>query len=168
MWIFTNINIMHGIFRRDRSFYQNVTYVFCKGPRIVLHVVKLTGWFIVMYSRLWSRLIGSNWSNRSDCVLPVSDQIMLLLNVNLLMYAPLQTVVNVIQSSSTPTSLRVQMGQVMFQLAVPLAAVVTPWQMDTVGDRTVALNIIARCSITQTPTGQSKVWWLHARKMVVI
>ena len=24
----------------------------------------------------------------------------------------------------------------------------------TVGDRTVALNIIARCSITQTPTGQ--------------
>ena len=39
---------------------------------------------------------------------------------------------------------------------------------NTVGDRTVALNIIARCSITQTPTGQSKVWWLHARKMVVI
>ena len=38
----------------------------------------------------------------------------------------------------------------------------------TVGDRTVALNIIARCSITQTPTGQSKVWWLHARKRVVI
>ena len=38
----------------------------------------------------------------------------------------------------------------------------------TVGDRTVALNIIARCSITQTTTGQSKVWWLHARKMVVI
>ena len=38
----------------------------------------------------------------------------------------------------------------------------------TVGDRKVALNIIARCSITQTPTGQSKVWWLHARKMVVI
>ena len=25
----------------------------------------------------------------------------------------------------------------------------------TVGDRTVALKIIARCSITQTPTGQS-------------
>ena len=38
----------------------------------------------------------------------------------------------------------------------------------TVGDRTVALNIIARCSITQTTTGQSKVWWLHARKMVVV
>ena len=38
----------------------------------------------------------------------------------------------------------------------------------TVGDRTVALNIIAHCSITQTPTGQSQVWWLHARKMVVI
>ena len=90
-------------------------------PRIVLHVVKLTGWFIVMYSRLWSRLIDSNWSNRSDCVLPVSDQIMLLLNVNLLMYAQLQIVVNAIQSSTTPTSLRVQMGQVVFQLAVPLA-----------------------------------------------
>ena len=28
--------------------------------------------------------------------------------------------------------------------------------------------IIARCSITQTPTGQSKVWWWHDRKMVVI
>ena len=40
-----------------------------------------------------------------------------------------------------------------------------PWSQ--YGDRTVALNIIARCSITQTPTGQSKVWWLHARKMVV-
>ena len=26
----------------------------------------------------------------------------------------------------------------------------------------------ARSSITQAPTGQSKVWWLHARKMVVI
>ena len=26
--------------------------------------------------------------------------------------------------------------------------------LNTVGDRTVALNIIARCSITQTPTGQ--------------
>ena len=38
----------------------------------------------------------------------------------------------------------------------------------TVGERTVALKIIARCSITQTPTGQSKVWWWHARKMVVI
>ena len=38
----------------------------------------------------------------------------------------------------------------------------------TVGDRTVALKIIAHCSITQTPTGQSKVWWWHARKMVVI
>ena len=42
------------------------------------------------------------------------------------------------------------------------------WSWITVGDRTVALNIIARCSITQTPTGQSKVWWWHARKMVVI
>ena len=30
--------------------------------------------------------------------------------------------------------------------------------LSTVGDRTVALNIIARCPITQTPTGQSKVW----------
>ena len=38
----------------------------------------------------------------------------------------------------------------------------------TVGERTVALKIIACCSITQTPTGQSKVWWWHARKMVVI
>ena len=38
----------------------------------------------------------------------------------------------------------------------------------TVGERTVALKIIARCSITQTPTGQSKVRWWHARKMVVI
>ena len=38
----------------------------------------------------------------------------------------------------------------------------------TVGERTVALKIIARCSITQTPTGQSKVWWWHARKMIVI
>ena len=33
----------------------------------------------------------------------------------------------------------------------------------TVGERTVALKSIARCSITQTPTGQSKVWWWHAR-----
>ena len=38
----------------------------------------------------------------------------------------------------------------------------------TVGERTVALNFFACCSITQTPTGQSKVWWCHARKMVVI
>ena len=38
----------------------------------------------------------------------------------------------------------------------------------TVGERTVALKIIARCSITQLPTGQLKVWWWHARKMVVI
>ena len=38
----------------------------------------------------------------------------------------------------------------------------------TVGERTVALKIIARGSITQTPTGQSKVWWWHARKMVMI
>ena len=38
----------------------------------------------------------------------------------------------------------------------------------TVGERTVALKIIARCSITQTPTGQSKVWRWHAWKMVVI
>ena len=36
----------------------------------------------------------------------------------------------------------------------------------TVGERTVALKIIACCSMTQTPTGQSKVWWRHARKMV--
>ena len=28
----------------------------------------------------------------------------------------------------------------------------------TVGERTVALKIIARCSISQTPTEQSKVW----------
>ena len=28
----------------------------------------------------------------------------------------------------------------------------------TVEERTVALKIIARYSITQTPTGQSKVW----------
>ena len=40
--------------------------------------------------------------------------------------------------------------------------------ISTVGERTVALKIIARCSITQTPAGQSKVWWWHARKMVVI
>ena len=38
----------------------------------------------------------------------------------------------------------------------------------TVGARTVALDIIARCAITQTPTRQSKVWWWHAQKMVVI
>ena len=38
----------------------------------------------------------------------------------------------------------------------------------TVGERTVALKIIVRCSITQTLTGQSKVWWWHVRKMVVI
>ena len=42
------------------------------------------------------------------------------------------------------------------------------WAFSTAGERTVALKIIARCSITQTPTGQSKVWWWHARKMVVI
>ena len=40
--------------------------------------------------------------------------------------------------------------------------------MTTVGERTVALKIIARSSITQIPTGQSKVWWWHARKMVLI
>ena len=34
----------------------------------------------------------------------------------------------------------------------------------TVGERTVALKIIARCPITQIPTGHSKVWWWHARK----
>ena len=33
-----------------------------------------------------------------------------------------------------------------------------PIPFTTVGERTVALKIIARCSITQTPTGQSKVW----------
>ena len=38
----------------------------------------------------------------------------------------------------------------------------------TVGECTVALKIILPCSITQTPTGQSKVWWWHALKMVVI
>ena len=38
----------------------------------------------------------------------------------------------------------------------------------TVGERTVALKIIARCSITQTPTGQSRVWRRHARKMVLV
>ena len=38
----------------------------------------------------------------------------------------------------------------------------------TVGERTVALKIIARCSITQAPTGKSKVWWWHVRKMIVI
>ena len=40
--------------------------------------------------------------------------------------------------------------------------------MCTVGERTVALTMIACCSITQTPTGQSKVWRWHARKMDVI
>ena len=39
---------------------------------------------------------------------------------------------------------------------------------NTVGDRTVVLNIIARCSITQTPTGQSNVWWWHARKIAPV
>ena len=29
--------------------------------------------------------------------------------------------------------------------------------INTVGDRTVAFNIIARCSITQTPTGQRNI-----------
>ena len=33
----------------------------------------------------------------------------------------------------------------------------------TVGERTVAIKIIARCSITQAPTGQSKVWWWHGK-----
>ena len=30
---------------------------------------------------------------------------------------------------------------------------------NTVGERTVALKIIAWCSITPTPTGHSKIWW---------
>ena len=53
----------------------------------------------------------------------------------------------------------------------------SPWETEhvvywrnwiTVEERTLALKIIARCSITQTPIGQSNVWWWHARKMVVI
>ena len=32
----------------------------------------------------------------------------------------------------------------------------------------VALTMIEYCPITQTPTGQAKVWWWHAWKMVVI
>ena len=35
----------------------------------------------------------------------------------------------------------------------------TMYWLRTVGERTVAFKIIACCSITQTPTGQSKVWW---------
>ena len=38
----------------------------------------------------------------------------------------------------------------------------------TVGKRRVALTMIPCCSITPTPTAQSKVWWWPARKMVVI
>ena len=38
----------------------------------------------------------------------------------------------------------------------------------TVRGCTVALTMIACCSITQTPTGQPKDWRLHARKMLVI
>ena len=36
--------------------------------------------------------------------------------------------------------------------------------MIIVGELTVALQIIARCSLTQTPTEQSNVLWWHARK----
>ena len=54
------------------------------------------------------------------------------------------------------------LGPILWKLCCLMICIIT------VGEPTVPLKIITRCSITQTPTGQSKVGWWRARKMVVI
>ena len=53
-------------------------------------------------------------------------------------------------------------------VAIIITVIRLSYPNNTVGERTVTLKINARCSITQTLTGQSIVWWWHARKMVMI